>query len=74
MKRDEILAAREELVKAANHYKVRQHRSRPALSIASFRHPRLLGPRQWQEALGVCRRNKLVSADVLARATGKVKQ
>lgn len=71
MTRQDILDARETVVQEANKHKWRRHAQRPATSVAPLRHPRLLGPRQWQEALGVCRSNGLVDSDVLSRAAGK---
>lgn len=72
--RIQTLDAREKLVQAANIHKINRHRQRPMLSIAALRTPRLFGPRQWQEALGVCRRFGLVGPDVIARAKGKVRE
>lgn len=71
MQRQEILNARQGIVKAANKHKWKRHRNRPGLSVALLRHPRLFGPRQWQEALGVCRRFSLVDPDVISDALGK---
>lgn len=69
--REKVREARMVILRRANRHKVNQHRSRPVLSVAQLQQPILLGPREWQKAVSICRRFNLADEDLIAQATGK---
>lgn len=69
MARPDTLEARRLLIQAANVHRLQRHLSRPLFSAAARFRPRVLGPRNWQQAADVCRKARLLDESVIRLAT-----